>query len=133
MKNNEKISIESLSSELQTDGPSSGETNEWFDVEIETNQDSDQDKTNTFYDVTNGNEQMKPISLSNDIAINQMLADEGAEYDPDAEIFDIHQYELNAQSSAEASPEESNSQKHEAIDYLPYHHQSVDKQPKSIK
>lgn len=126
-----------MSSEAKTD-----KSNEWDDIEIDNNNrdsENSQDKTNTYYNVDNeadSGEELVPIDLSNDITINQMLADQGAAYDPDAEVFDIHQYQLNAQHSAqtETSHQQPSSQQQEVFDYLPYHHQETnEKRPSIIK
>lgn len=135
-----QFEIESLSSETATDKQS-----EWYDIEIETN-DSDTDNnrpSNTFYAVAaNENNDdsdketlMVPVDLSNDIAINQMLADQGAIHNPDAEVFDIHQFGMNEHEDLKFSPPQNEETKQDSFDYyLPYHHHHhIAEQPQSIK
>lgn len=97
---------------------------------------------NTFYQVNNNNNESGeelvelPIDLSQDIAINQMLADQGATYDPDAEVFDIHQYESKAHDNSKrpmSLDEKDPQQQQQSFDYLPYHHQTADQRQSIIK
>lgn len=41
-----------------------------------------------------------PVDLSNDIAVNQMLADQGAPFNPDAEIFDVNDFAIELQRNS---------------------------------
>lgn len=52
--------------------------------------------------VDNNMDESFPVDLSNDIAINQMLLDQGAPFNPDAEIFSID--ELDQQQQLEQRP-----------------------------
>lgn len=120
----DEIEFESLSSESTDKTP-----NEWSDIEL-ANVD---DQQNTYYEVKNNENDSDEVeevtyNLANDIAINQMLADQGASYNPDAEVFDITQFEMNRGASRIASPEEKDS-----FDYLPYHHHNTNKRPTIIK
>lgn len=127
MDKNEKIEIESLSVETEDN-----KSNEWSGIEFENND----DQKNTYYEVNNNQNSNSgeevTHDLTNDIAINQMLADQGAAHDPDAEVFDIHQYEVE-RGAVEVSSQEQEESQQESFDYLPYHHQTVDKQPTAIK
>lgn len=129
IKNAEKIEIESLSSEVQNH-----KSNEFAEFELE----NIDDKQNTFYQVNNENsseevenEDVEAVThdLTDDIAINQMLADQGAPYNPDAEVFDVNQFDVSKIASHEAKP----SAEQESFDYQPYHYQNVDKQTSTIK
>lgn len=104
------------------------ESDEWAAVKIDN---SDEQKK-TYYEVNNNensNEEVEYVThdLSNDIAINQMLADQDASYNPDAEVFDISQYQPNS----DASKEQKESQP-DSFDYLPYPHQT-EKRPSILK
>lgn len=117
----EKVEIESLSVEDH-------KSNEWSALELG----NDDEQKNTYYEVNNENDSntdREEIThdLTNDIAINQMLADQGAAYNPDAEVFDISQFELTKISSHEDKKPQQ-----ESFDYLPYHH-IIDKKPTTIK
>lgn len=137
----EDLRIESLSSssESVTDHENA---NEWIDIEIETNDKQNNRAQVTYYEVEknddgiddSGEELTIPHDLSNDIAINQMLADQGGHYDPDAEVFDIHQYEpkINDEQMPSSSEEVKSSQP-ESFDYLPYHHKHTEQRPSIIK
>lgn len=134
LKLDEQIETEPLSTETATD-----KSNEWAEFDIETiNRDSDR-PINTYYEIDkpdndSGEELTVPIDLSNDIAINQMLADQGGHYDPDAEIFDIHQYEPKSNDNTKLSTaDETEDSKTESFDYLPYHHQTTDQRQSIIK
>lgn len=117
------VEIESLSSENQ-------KSNEWSDLEL----DSGDAQKNTYYEVNeennDSNEDREQVThdLTNDIAINEMLADQGAAYNPDAEIFDINQFELSKISSQEEKKPQQ-----ESFDYLPYQHHTIDKRPSTVK
>lgn len=76
---------------------------------------------------------MVPVDLSNDIAINQMLADQGAIHNPDAEVFDIHQFGIKAHDDLKVSSPENRETKQDSFDYLPYHHHHTAEQLQSIK
>lgn len=77
---------------------------------------------------------MIPVDLSNDIAINQMLSDQGAIHNPDAEVFDIHQFGMNANNDLKWSSPENRETQRDAFDYLPYHHHhQTAEQSQSIK
>lgn len=105
---------------------------EWAEIELEN---SDEQKK-TYYEVNNnensGDEVVEHVTydLTNDIAINQMLADQGASYNPDAEIFDISQYQPERAADAGAPSQEN---KEISFDYAPYPHQTSDKRPSNIK
>lgn len=119
MKKSENIEIESLSSETEDN-----KSNEWSGLELDTTD----DQKNTYYEVNDDNSSGEEFThdLTNDIAINQMLADQGASYNPDAEVFDINQFEMSKISSQEEKkPQE------ESFDYLPY--QPLNKRPSTIK
>lgn len=111
-------------------------SNEWLDIDIETNDRDNDDKANTYYEINSNNENSEEVQvdLSNDIAINPMLLDQGAPYNPDAEPFDIN--EFNAQNQHDVSHLSSQATKdsqQESFDYLPYHHQTGDKRQSIIK
>lgn len=76
---------------------------------------------------------MVPVDLSNDIAINQMLADQGASHNPDAEVFDIHQFGIQVHDDLKLSSPENRETNQNSFDYLPYHHHYTAEQPQSIK
>lgn len=117
----EEIADKTLSSFYVDD---KGVNDEWANVEFENI--DEQDKT--YYQVNNNensNEEDITHDLTNDIAINQMLADQGASYNPDAEFFDISQY----QPEGYVSSQENKEPPQESIDYLPYPNiQTSDKQ-----
>lgn len=127
----EEIEIESLSSEN-----TGKKSEEWSNIELEN------DQQNTYYEVNNNDNENESdredveqvtYNLANDIAVNQMLADQGATYDPDAEVFDINQFEMNRETSRISSPEEKDVEQ-ESFDYLPYQHQMAEiKRPLTIK
>lgn len=122
------VEIESLSSEA-----ADRKSDEWANIEL-GNVDEQQ---NTYYEVNNNENDSDEVEnvtydLTNDVAVNQMLADQGASYDPDAEVFDITQFEMNREDSRLSSPEEKEQQQ-ESFDYLPYHHQTSDKRPTNDK
>ncbi|XP_055299599.1 uncharacterized protein LOC129567077 [Sitodiplosis mosellana] len=102
---------------------------EWAEIELE---DSDEQKK-TYYEVNNNenssDEEVEHITydLTDDIAINQMLADQGASYNPDAEVFDISQYQPESVAAAPKENIES------SFDYSPYPHPTPDKRPSNIK
>lgn len=105
------------------------ENDEWADIEIDN---SDEQKK-MYYEVNNNensNEEVEYVThdLSNDIAINQMLADQDASYNPDAELFDISQYQPNSDISKEQKDSQPDS-----FDYLPYPHQTSDKRHSVLK
>lgn len=127
----EKIKLE-LPSEMISSEENEGETmspyqkgvdDEWAEVELEN---SDEQKK-TYYEVNNSDknsdEESVTYDLTNDIAINQMLADQGASYNPDAEVFDISQYHPEGAASSKEHKEQ------ESFDYSPYPHQTPDKRP----
>lgn len=121
----EKIDIESLSSE-----PADQKSNEWADIELENSD----DHQNTYYEVNNNdnsNEEQVTQNLLHDIEINQMLADQGATHNPDAEVFDINQYDFNRDISGVSAHEDKEPQQ-ESFDYLPYYHRT-DKRPSIVK
>lgn len=131
IKNDEKL--ESLSTEAENP-----KSNELAEIEL-GNLD---DKQNTFYQVNNensgeslenGDVEAVTHDLTDDIAINQMLADQGAPHNPDAEVFDINQFDLGREASRVASHETKPSAEQESFDYQPYHHQNFDKQTSTIK
>lgn len=133
IKNVENLESESLSTEAENP-----KSNELAEIEL-GNLD---DKQNTFYQVNNENsgesvenEDVEAVThdLTDDIAINQMLADQGAPYNPDAEVFDINQFDLGRDVSKVASHEAKPSAEQESFDYQPYHYQNVDKQTSTIK
>lgn len=125
--------ISSEEAEGETMGPyiadQKGVDDEWAEIELE---DSDEQKK-TYYEVNNNenssDEDVEHVTydLTNDIAINQMLADQGASYNPDAEVFDISQFQPDR---AVAPPEEN---KEQSVDYSPYPHQTPDKRPSTKK
>lgn len=80
-----------------------------------------------------GTEQV-PVDLSNDIAVNQMLADQGAEVNPDAEVFDIHDYNVDREQARKGSAEQtlSQEQQKEAIEYLPFYHTNANKRQQIV-
>lgn len=64
-----------------------------------------------------------PVDLSNDIAVNQMLADQGAPHDADAEIFNVDDYNfdgLKGSSSHNGYQQQKQSDEHQQIDALEY-------------
>lgn len=95
MVKGENIEIESLSAEKDD-----SKSNEWSGLELDTTD----DQKNTYYEVNNDNDssgEELTHDLTNDIEINQMLADQGVTYNPDAEVFDINQFEVSKISSHE--------------------------------
>lgn len=60
-----------------------------------------------------------PVDLSNDIGVNQMLADQGALYNPDAEIFNVHEYDAGRQR-----PQEEPNTDGQSFEYMPFHYAS---------
>lgn len=58
-----------------------------------------------------------PVDLSNDIAVNQMLADQGAPFNPDAEIFNVHEYDAGRKRAQE--PYNTDNQ---SFEYMPYYY-----------
>lgn len=73
-----------------------------------------------------------PVDLTNDIAINQMLADEGAAVNPDAEIFDIHQYHVNREDEVDNEPKSTDKERDEAVEYLPFYPANMGKIQKMV-
>lgn len=67
-----------------------------------------------------------PVDLSNDIAVNQMLADQGAPFNPDAEIFNVHEYDASAGGSSAENRQQQQQQKQQqesqSYEYLPYYY-----------
>lgn len=61
------------------------------------------------------------MDLSNDIAINQMLADQGASTNPDAEIFNVHEYDAGQQRTIPVSHDEMPTDS-QSFEYLPYYY-----------
>lgn len=127
IKSAEKVEIESLSSESENH-----KSSEWSEFELDGND----DKKNTYYQVNNENSneeienediEMVTHDLSGDIAINQMLADQGASHNPDAEVFDINQFDVSKISSHQ----DKSSSEQESFDYQPY--QNFNKQISTIK
>lgn len=68
-------------------------SDEAYNYDVSFNNDNDDKTVLDVYDVNN-----VPVDLSNDVAVNQMLADEGAPADPDAEVFNVNEYEFNKQN-----------------------------------
>lgn len=108
--------------------------NEWYNIEIEVN--GSQSSKGTSNENNEGEnfeiEIDVPVNLSNDIAINQMLADQGATPDPDAETFDVNLYNVDAEDILK-SDEVDNDQEPKSFDYLPYHHKSTGETHSIIK
>lgn len=75
-----------------------------------------------------------PVDLSNDIAINQMLADQGAPMNPDAEVFDINEYNADRQQSRKGTAMQalSQDQQAEAIEYVPFYHTNLKNQQNTV-
>lgn len=71
-----------------------------------------------------------PVDLSNDIAVNQMLADQGAPFNPDAEIFNVHEYDASAGGSGASNghqqqkkqQQQQQQQESQSYEYLPYYY-----------
>lgn len=107
---------------------------------IESNEQSNNDEAIEHFDIDEQNAygtEPVPIDLSNDIAVNQMLADQGAAVDPDAEIFDIHEYNMDRQQAERGAALQTLSQdrsKHsnEAIEYMPFYHTNANKPPQIV-
>lgn len=123
----EDVEIESLSSEA-----ADRKSDEWANIEIGNVNEHEK----TYYEVNNNENDSDEVEnvtydLTNDIAVNEMLAD-GASYNPDAEVFDITQFEMNREDSKLSSPEEKEPQQ-VSYDYLPYHYQTSDKRPTNDK
>lgn len=134
IKSGGNIEIESLPSEKENK-----KSDEWSEIELEN---VDDNKKNTYYQVNNENSngenedddvETVTYDLTDDIAINQMLADQGAPYNPDAEIFDINQFDLGKSAPKTNSNENKQTPDQESFDYQPYHHQNFDKQTSTIK
>lgn len=122
----EMISSEENDDKAELDVDHKGVNNEWDEVEIDN---SDEQK-NTYYQINsneNSIEQVEDatVDLTNDIAVNQMLADQGAAYNPDAEMFDV--------SQIDASPQVHKEPQQESFDYLPYPHQTSSDKRSTIK
>lgn len=64
-----------------------------------------------------------PIDLSNDIAVNQMLADQGAPFNPDAEVFDVNEFNKNNNNNnrQQWAPERYQSLQQEQHQQQPHH------------
>lgn len=109
---------------------SSWSSNEKY--EIGSNEENHNDDSIENFDIdepnADGTEQV-PVDLSNDIAINQMLADQGAAVDPDAEVFDIHEYNIVRQQSQKSASMQalSEEKEQEAIEYVPFYHTDANK------
>lgn len=113
----------------------------WFSNEkyaIPTNEHNNNDDAIENFDIDDqyayGTEQI-PIDLSNDIAVNQMLADQGAAINPDAELFDVNEYNVDgkqSQKEAAALQSVSKEQQNEAIEYLPFHHTNANQRQKLV-
>lgn len=117
---------------------SSWSSNEKYTIESNDQSNSDEAIENFDIDEQNayGTESV-PIDLSNDISVNQMLADQGAPVNPDAEIFDIHEYNMNRQQAERGAALQKISQdgpkySNEAIEYMPFYHTNANKQPKIV-
>lgn len=76
-----------------------------------------------------------PVDLSNDIAVNQMLADQGAPFNPDAEIFNVHEYDASAggnsaenrqqqrqEQQQQQQQKQQQQQESQSYEYLPYYY-----------
>lgn len=134
MNNLEKIEIESLSLEGEDQKSNEAENvnsekNAYYVVNNERDREEleesgEENEENAVDEVTH--------DLTNDIAINQMLADQGAAYNPDAEVFDINQFEMDRDVSKVSSHEEKEPQQ-ESFDYLPYQYQTFEKRPGTVK
>lgn len=134
MISSEEIESKTMSPYIAVDHDHKGLDDEWTEVELEN---SDEQKK-TFYQVNNNendsDEEVENVTydLTNDIAINQMLADQGASYNPDAEFFDITQY--HPEGDVSTSSQEQKQKEQESYDYSPYPHQTTsDKRTSIIK
>lgn len=107
---------------------------------IESNEQSNNDEAIENFDIDEPNAygtEPVPIDLSNDISVNQMLADQGAPINPDAEIFDIHEYNIDRQQAERGAALQTLSQdrkkySNEAIEYMPFYHMNAKKQQKNV-
>lgn len=142
IEKSEKIEFELPSKEIDSDEAKTEhlapivtkdklENEEWAEIELGN---SDEQKK-TYYEVNNGENSSEEVEnvtydLTNDIAINQMLADQGASYNPDAELFDVNQYQPN---SFKITSQEDKESQQESFDYLPYPHQTSDKRTSTLK
>lgn len=108
--------------------------NDWYNIEIEVNGgQSSKETSNEHNEGENFEIEIDvPVNLSNDIAINQMLADQGATPDPDAETFDVNLYNVDAEDILK-SDEVDNDPEPKSFDYLPYHHKSTGETHSIIK
>lgn len=104
---------------------------------IESNEQNTHDDAIETFDIdeqpADSTEQV-PIDLSNDIAVNQMLADQGAAVDPDAEVFDIHEYNIDRQQPHKSAESQAHSQEqqNEAMEYLPFYHTNTNQRQKIV-
>lgn len=95
----------------------------YFDVHkwetFEDNDSNEVNKNDDYVEIGNLDEYDNnfPVDLSNDIAINQMLADQGAPFNPDAEIFNVHEYDAGRKRSQEQYNTENQS-----FEYMPYYY-----------
>lgn len=73
-----------------------------------------------------------PVDLSNDIAVNEMLADQGAAFNPDAEVFDGDDFASELQRSSRmdgnynAQLSEQHQQQQQQYGHLKYDDERVD-------
>lgn len=69
-----------------------------------------------------------PVDLSNDIAVNEMLADQGAAFNPDAEVFDVDDFagELQRSSRMGGNYNAQLSEQHQQQQQQQYGHQKYD-------
>lgn len=82
-----------------------------------------------------------PVDLSNDIAVNEMLADQGAAFNPDAEVFDADDFAGELQRSsrmggnynAQLSGQHQQQQQLQQYGHLKYDDERVDYKPEIKK
>lgn len=120
-ENNKFEKLKSLSLPFAEFGTGSEQTSdEAYNYHGSFNNVNDDKTVLDVYDVNN-----VPVDLSNDIAVNQMLADEGAPADPDAEVFKVNEYEFDEQNQhRDAIQQKPHDESVEGypVGYSPFHH-----------
>lgn len=88
----------------------------------EQNNDASDNKNNNQHKLKLDNNNV-PVDLSNDIAVNQMLADQGAPLNPDAEIFNVNEYDFDRQRQQQPQyqPKQQSSVVDNSFEYLPFY------------
>lgn len=121
-QNNKFEKLESLSlpvAEFQTEQEREPSSDEAYNYDVSFNNDNEDKTVLDVYDVNN-----VPVDLSNDIDINQMLADQGAPTETDAEVFIVNEYKFEEQSqqrnAVQQKPHDVSVEDH-PIEYSPFY------------